>query len=51
MEMLIKSILGFDQLAFPEARLLEGSIFKRLGARKCRAILGPVGKRFRSAFP
>jgi hypothetical protein len=49
--MLIKSILGFNQLAFQESRLLEGSTFKRLGARKCRAILGPVGKRLKSALP
>jgi len=53
MEMLIQSILGFDQLAFKNenARLLEGAVFNRLGDRECRPILNSIEKGSRPPLP
>ena len=44
-EMLLKAILGFKQLALPEARLVERSIFNGLSPAKMPGHPAPHGKR------
>jgi hypothetical protein len=49
--MLIKTFPGFNQLALPEARLVERPIFKGLTPSKMAGLPAPHGKRYKSAVP
>jgi hypothetical protein len=49
--MLIKAIPGLNQLAFPEARLVDRSIFNGLTPSKMAGHRALHGKRHKSGFP